>query len=234
MNENTGVPVRAIWRRVCQAVDQCRGGRNLSNLADERAHRRGLRGETTIAELLKHGDFGLGTFNHLDGELIAFDQEIHQLRADGSARPAGLQQKTPSPSSPFPAQRQPAIRPANHQGAAAPVHRRAGRLAEPVLRGAGRRRVQPRGNPYRAASGTALPPNAGSDRRAADLLVPSAARRAGRLPLARLHAGHRRGRLSRTLRYRRPQRRRPRAGLPARSWPPAVRRHHPSQSSVAA
>jgi acetolactate decarboxylase len=52
-------------------------------------------GETTIAELLKHGDFGLGTFNHLDGELIAFDQEIHQLRADGSARPAGLQQKTP-------------------------------------------------------------------------------------------------------------------------------------------
>lgn len=58
-------------------------------------------GETTIAELLKHGNFGLGTFNHLDGELIAFDQEIHQLRADGSARPACLQQKTPSPSSPF-------------------------------------------------------------------------------------------------------------------------------------
>lgn len=52
-------------------------------------------GEVTIAELLKHGNFGLGTFNHLDGELIAFDQEIHQLRADGSARPASLQQKTP-------------------------------------------------------------------------------------------------------------------------------------------
>ena len=32
-------------------------------------------GEVTIAELLKHGNFGLGTFNHLDGELIAFDQE---------------------------------------------------------------------------------------------------------------------------------------------------------------
>lgn len=52
-------------------------------------------GDVTIAELLKHGDFGLGTFNHLDGELIAFDQEIHQLRADGSARPASLDQKTP-------------------------------------------------------------------------------------------------------------------------------------------
>ncbi len=29
-------------------------------------------GSTTIADLLKHGDFGLGTFNELDGELIAF------------------------------------------------------------------------------------------------------------------------------------------------------------------
>ncbi len=31
-------------------------------------------GSTTIADLLKHGDFGLGTFNELDGELIAFQQ----------------------------------------------------------------------------------------------------------------------------------------------------------------
>ena len=28
-------------------------------------------GNTTIADLLTHGDFGLGTFNELDGELIA-------------------------------------------------------------------------------------------------------------------------------------------------------------------
>ncbi|MFZ1874720.1 MAG: acetolactate decarboxylase [Chania sp.] len=52
-------------------------------------------GDITMAELLKHGNFGLGTFNHLDGELIAFDREVHQLLADGSARRAGLQQKTP-------------------------------------------------------------------------------------------------------------------------------------------
>ena len=31
-------------------------------------------GSTTIADLLKHGDFGLGTFNELDGELIAFSR----------------------------------------------------------------------------------------------------------------------------------------------------------------
>ncbi|WP_288709787.1 acetolactate decarboxylase, partial [uncultured Serratia sp.] len=52
-------------------------------------------GETTIAELLKHGDFGLGTFNHLDGELIAFSSQVYQLRADGSARKAQPEQKTP-------------------------------------------------------------------------------------------------------------------------------------------
>ncbi len=43
-------------------------------------------GETTIADLLAHGDFGLGTFNELDGEMIAFSSQVYQLRADGSAR----------------------------------------------------------------------------------------------------------------------------------------------------
>ncbi|MFK3704015.1 acetolactate decarboxylase [Klebsiella sp. NPDC088457] len=52
-------------------------------------------GNTTIADLLTHGDFGLGTFNELDGELIAFSSEVYQLRADGSARKARADQKTP-------------------------------------------------------------------------------------------------------------------------------------------
>ncbi|QDY43924.1 acetolactate decarboxylase [Candidatus Pantoea soli] len=52
-------------------------------------------GSTTVADLLKKGDFGLGTFNQLDGELVAFDREVYQLRADGSARPASPEQKTP-------------------------------------------------------------------------------------------------------------------------------------------
>jgi len=52
-------------------------------------------GETRIADLLRKGDFGLGTFNQLDGELIAFDSNVYQLRADGSARPADPDQKTP-------------------------------------------------------------------------------------------------------------------------------------------
>lgn len=52
-------------------------------------------GSTTVADLLRKGDFGLGTFNQLDGELIAFDSEVYQLRSDGSARPARPDQKTP-------------------------------------------------------------------------------------------------------------------------------------------
>ncbi|WNN44297.1 acetolactate decarboxylase [Winslowiella toletana] len=52
-------------------------------------------GSTTIGDLLKKGDFGLGTFNRLDGELIAFDREVYQLRADGSASEADHHQKTP-------------------------------------------------------------------------------------------------------------------------------------------
>jgi hypothetical protein len=45
-------------------------------------------GDLTIAELLTHGDFGLGTFNHLDGT-------CYHLRADGSATIASGQDKTP-------------------------------------------------------------------------------------------------------------------------------------------
>lgn len=37
-----------------------------------------------IEEVLPHGDFGLGTFESLDGELILFDGQVYQAAADGS------------------------------------------------------------------------------------------------------------------------------------------------------
>src|SRR5580700_10395755 len=52
-------------------------------------------GEATYGEIRKHGDFGLGTFNQLDGEMIGFDGTFYQLRSDGSARPVAAEQKTP-------------------------------------------------------------------------------------------------------------------------------------------
>jgi acetolactate decarboxylase len=52
-------------------------------------------GEVTYGEIRKHGDFGLGTFNDLDGEMVGFDGTFYQLRSDGSARPVTDDQKTP-------------------------------------------------------------------------------------------------------------------------------------------
>jgi acetolactate decarboxylase len=40
---------------------------------------------TTIRELHHHGDFGLGTFNNLDGEMVMLDGRVYQLHADGYA-----------------------------------------------------------------------------------------------------------------------------------------------------
>jgi acetolactate decarboxylase len=52
-------------------------------------------GDVTIRELLRHGDFGLGTFNGLDGEMLVLDGACYQLRSDGSARVADPDQRTP-------------------------------------------------------------------------------------------------------------------------------------------
>lgn len=40
---------------------------------------------TSMAELKQHGNFGIGTFNDLDGELILIDGQIFRLAVDGAA-----------------------------------------------------------------------------------------------------------------------------------------------------
>ena len=52
-------------------------------------------GNVSIRELLRHGNFGLGTFNSLDGEMLVLDGVCHQLRDDGSATVADLDELTP-------------------------------------------------------------------------------------------------------------------------------------------
>src|SRR6202158_1160555 len=44
-------------------------------------------GDMTMGELKTHGDFGLGTFDGLDGEMIELDGKVFQVRADGHAHP---------------------------------------------------------------------------------------------------------------------------------------------------
>lgn len=52
-------------------------------------------GEMTIGELLGHGNFGLGTFDGLDGEMVILDSVCYQLRGDGGASLARQDQRTP-------------------------------------------------------------------------------------------------------------------------------------------
>ena len=52
-------------------------------------------GEITYKELRQHGDFGIGTFNGLDGELFALEGKFYQIKADGMAYPVDDSMKTP-------------------------------------------------------------------------------------------------------------------------------------------
>ena len=40
-------------------------------------------GVQPVSELKKHGDFGIGTFHALDGEMIVLDGKVYQAKADG-------------------------------------------------------------------------------------------------------------------------------------------------------
>ena len=40
-------------------------------------------GQTTLCALKQHGDFGLGTFQGLDGEMVALDGKFYQVKVDG-------------------------------------------------------------------------------------------------------------------------------------------------------
>ena len=52
-------------------------------------------GSVTFAELRRHGDFGLGTFNELDGEMIGFDGKFYQITSDGMAHLVTREMRTP-------------------------------------------------------------------------------------------------------------------------------------------
>ncbi len=52
-------------------------------------------GDVSVAELGAHGDFGLGTFDALDGEMICLDGTFYQVKADGKAYPVDGKARTP-------------------------------------------------------------------------------------------------------------------------------------------
>jgi acetolactate decarboxylase len=52
-------------------------------------------GQATIGQLLQHGDFGLGTLDHLDGEMIVLDGKVFQIGGDGVVHSVGADRSTP-------------------------------------------------------------------------------------------------------------------------------------------
>jgi acetolactate decarboxylase len=52
-------------------------------------------GDLSFAELAEHGDLGLGTLNHLDGEMIAIDGEFFRADVDGGIERIGSEERTP-------------------------------------------------------------------------------------------------------------------------------------------
>jgi acetolactate decarboxylase len=52
-------------------------------------------GDLTFAELAERGDLGLGTLNHLDGEMIAVDGEFFRADVDGRLNRVAPEEKTP-------------------------------------------------------------------------------------------------------------------------------------------
>jgi acetolactate decarboxylase len=52
-------------------------------------------GGLNMGALKKHGDFGLGTFNNLDGEMVVLDGKVYQLKTDGKAYGVADTMKTP-------------------------------------------------------------------------------------------------------------------------------------------
>jgi acetolactate decarboxylase len=52
-------------------------------------------GPTTVGQLLRQGDFGLGTFHQLDGEMIVLDGRCYQVTSDGLAKRVPRATRTP-------------------------------------------------------------------------------------------------------------------------------------------
>lgn len=52
-------------------------------------------GDLSLRDLRRQGDFGIGTFENLDGEMVLLDGEFHQVKADGRVYSPDSRGETP-------------------------------------------------------------------------------------------------------------------------------------------
>ena len=82
--EKTGEPLRHF---VSRALSEALGldHSTLFQVSTTGALVQGVYNEAvTVGGLRTHGDFGLGTFEGLDGEMVVLDGKFYQAHADGS------------------------------------------------------------------------------------------------------------------------------------------------------
>jgi acetolactate decarboxylase len=91
-------------------------------------------GDLDIATLLRHGDLGIGTLDHLDGELIVVDGEAWVASVDGSLRRVAGEERTPfAVVTPFRPEIEVTVeKPHDHEALLAVIDGRAGEGAEAV------------------------------------------------------------------------------------------------------
>ncbi|MEA1892692.1 MAG: acetolactate decarboxylase [Campylobacterota bacterium] len=64
--------------------DKTEAGTQLYQISTIQALLAGLYdGDLTVGDLQEHGDFGIGTFNGIDGEMIVYDGTVYQVKSDG-------------------------------------------------------------------------------------------------------------------------------------------------------
>ncbi|MGA7487453.1 MAG: acetolactate decarboxylase [Xanthobacteraceae bacterium] len=91
---------RMVWRALALALFAAaalpaRGGEAYQVSTISALLAGGYDGRTTVGELLRHGGFGLGTFNGVDGEMMILDGKAYRGTTDGRAHLVSEGEQTP-------------------------------------------------------------------------------------------------------------------------------------------
>jgi acetolactate decarboxylase len=85
-----------VWQQQATSASTTTKGDMLFQLAAFNTFASGkYAGVMTYSELEQHGDFGIGTFDGLDGEMLAYDGDFYQIPSDGIPRQADPTQTAP-------------------------------------------------------------------------------------------------------------------------------------------
>ncbi len=83
--------VSTLWGSYAQGGRDVLFQASIFNALVERVHE----GEISVKVLKQHGDFGIGTYNGIDGEMIGLDGDFYQIDMDGVAHRVDDSMKTP-------------------------------------------------------------------------------------------------------------------------------------------